>query len=187
MDKSKDVGESPKSNRARLSHEETIAWIREQQAWRRARKTKPIWARELDADEIGAEFSTADHAIELGREGFLLCVGVAGEPWFQKPANVQAKYDLTEDERKQYSFDALPRIYHRFEPKENVRNWAAQVAGPGIEGFFIRPNYDMDHPLYSPAGGYVVTVDAEDPYAISLDDVWLIQQALFESTYEMEE
>jgi hypothetical protein len=175
-----------KSDRAKLSHEDTLQWIREHRAWRRARKTKPIWARELDAAEVGKEFATADHAIEIGRQGYWLCVGVAGEPWFQKPANVEAKYDLADEEEKKFSFDGAPRTYRRFEPKHDARNWAAQINDSHIEGFFIRPNYDLEHPLYSPRGGYVVTADVGDPYAISLDDVWLVQQPLFESTYEME-
>jgi hypothetical protein len=57
---------------------------------------------------------------------------------------------------------------------------------PDIESFYIRPGYDMSHPLYSPAGGYVVTGDVPDPYTAQLNDVWLVQQPLFESTYELE-
>jgi hypothetical protein len=171
----------------KLTHEETLAWIREHKAWRHARKTKPIWARELEPAEIGKAFATADHADEVAREGYWLCVGVAGEPWFQKPAKVEDKYDEAGTEGKQFSFDSGPRAYRIFKPKEGVRNWVARVEQPGIEGFYIRPGYDMSHPLYSPGGGYVVTGDVEDPYAAELDDVWLVQQALFESTYETEE
>jgi hypothetical protein len=61
----------------------------------------------------------------------------------------------------------------------------AQVKGPGIAGFFIKPNYDPEHPLYSPAGGYVVTDDVPDPYQAKLRDVWLVQEAIFNSTYEL--
>ena len=35
----------------KLSHDETLNWITEHKAWRRARKTKPIWARELTIPE----------------------------------------------------------------------------------------------------------------------------------------
>lgn len=168
----------------KLSHEETLAWIGQRKAWRRARKTRPIWVRELDAQEIGREFMTADHIAEKGREGYVLCVGVAGEPWFQKLDRVVAKYDLQAAEDRRFSFDDRPRSYHVYQPKESTRNWAAQVTDPATAGFFIRPNYDVDHPLYSPRGGYVVKDDVEDPYAGSPDDVWLVQQGLFESTYE---
>ncbi|HEV3343688.1 MAG TPA: hypothetical protein VG125_25170 [Pirellulales bacterium] len=169
----------------KLSHEETLQWVREHRAWRHARKTKPIWARELEPQEIGKHFTTADHADEVAREGYWLCVGVAGEPWFQKPSKVQDKYDPSGEEAKRFSFDATEHKYRQFQPREGVRNWVAQVQAPDIEGFYIRPGYDMEHPLYSPAGGYVVTGDIEDPYVAKLDDVWLVQQTLFESTYEL--
>lgn len=167
-----------------LSHEQTLEWIQQQRAWRLARKTKPIWARAVEADEIGKAYQTADRATEEAKEGYWLCVGVAGEPWFQKLEKIEAKYDRGVQERKQFSFDAAPHVYQVFEPKGDVRNWAAQVTGPEIEGFSIRPNYDMKHPLYSPAGGYVVKDYVPDPYRDEPNDVWLVQQPLFESTYE---
>jgi len=40
----------------------------------------------------------ADHATENAQEGHWLCVGVAEEPWFQKPEKVEAKYDLDGEE-----------------------------------------------------------------------------------------
>jgi hypothetical protein len=51
--------------------------------------------------------------------------------------------------------------------------------------FYIQPNYPTDGPLYAPAGGYVVKDYVDDPYAGEPDDVWLVQQALFESNYEL--
>jgi hypothetical protein len=168
-----------------LSHDETLQWIQKNQAWRRARKTKPLWARAVDNGEIGKEFQTADHALERAKEGYWLCVGTAGEPWFQKPERLEAKYDPAGDEKKQFSFDSAPRDYRIYKPKETLRNWVAQVKGPGIAGFYIKPNYDMDHPLYSPAGGYVVTNDTPDPYQGKIGDVWLVQEAIFDSTYEL--
>lgn len=169
----------------KLSHEETLEWIQKNQAWRRAKKTKPLWARAVGRDEIGKEFQTADHAQEKAKEGYWLCVGTAGEPWFQKPERVEAKYDLAGDEKKQFTFDASPRTYRMYKPKETLRNWVGQVHGPGIAGFYIKPSYDMDHPLYSPAGGYVVMDDCPDPYQAKTSDVWLVQEAIFNSTYEL--
>ncbi|HVX12148.1 MAG TPA: hypothetical protein VHC22_13285 [Pirellulales bacterium] len=170
----------------KLSHEDTLKWIRSNRAWRRAWKTECISVRDLDADEIGKEFKTVDHAIEVAREGFWLCVGVEGEPWFQEPAKVERKYSETGEEETQFSFDASKRRYRVFAPRPDIRNWAAQVKSPEFDGFFIRPNYDMEHPLYSPSGGYVVTADVADPYDPTLDDVWLVQQSLFEKTYKTE-
>src|SRR5438045_4021584 len=50
-----------------LSHEETLSWVTQHKAWRRARKTKPIWARAVAAEEVGKGFQTADRAIERAR------------------------------------------------------------------------------------------------------------------------
>jgi hypothetical protein len=168
-----------------VTHDETLQWVREHRAWRLAHKTRPIWARAVHANEVGREFWTADHATETAHDGYLLCVGVAGEPWFQKPEGLAAKYDRGADEMKQFSFDKEPCAYTVHRPRGDVLNWAARVEGAGIEGFYIRPAYDMSHPLYSPAGGYIVRNHVTDPYEGTPDDVWLVQEALFEQTYEL--
>ena len=169
----------------KLSHEETLRWIAEHKAWRLRAKTRPIWARPVAAEEVGREFQTADHVKEVAREGFWLCVGVAGEPWFQSREKIEAKYEADREESKKFDFDTESRSYRQFKPKQTVRNWVARVKGPGIEGFSIRPGYDPERPLYSPAGGYVVKDEVKDPYTDKPDDVWLVQQSLFESTYEL--
>jgi len=169
----------------KLSHEQTLEWIGQNRSWQRAKKTKPMWVRPVEKEEIGKEFQTADHAIERAAEGYWLCVGLAGEPWLQLPKRIEARYDRGSAERKQFAFDTQPRNYHVYKPKGDIRNWVAQVKGPGIEGFFIKPNYDVDHPLYSPAGGYVVKDDVPDPYKDQANDVWLVQEAIFNNTYEL--
>jgi hypothetical protein len=175
----------PRAEARKLSHEETLSWITAQRAWRPARKTRPIWSRPVAPEEAGREFQTADHVKEVAREGAWLCVGIAGEPWFQSLAKIEEKYDLAGEETRSFEFDGAPRHYRLFNPKPTSRNWAAQVKGPGIEGFYIKPGYDADRPLYSPVGGYVVRGESEDPYKRKPDDVWLVQEPLFESTYEL--
>lgn len=180
----------PEAERAmELTHEQTLKWIQDNNAWRPARKVKPILVRAVGKDEIGKAFQTADRAVERAQEEFALCVGVAGEPWFQKMDRVVARYDLAGEREEQFPFDTERYTYKVYRPKDNVRNWVAQVKGEWqgrpIAGFTIRPKYDMDHPLYAPAGGYVVRDDAPDPNADSQAGVWLVQQALFESTYEL--
>jgi hypothetical protein len=169
----------------RLTHAETLRWIVDHRAWRVARKTKPIWARPVAPGELGKEFQTADHAVERATADHSLCVGVAGEPWFQQPDKVEAKYERAGSERRQFSFDDTARDYERFTPREGSRNWAAQIDDAGIEGFYVQPNYPTDGPLYSPRGGYVVKDYVDDPYDGNPDDVWLVQQGLFESTYDI--
>jgi hypothetical protein len=168
----------------RLTHDETLRWIADHRAWRAARKTKPIWARPVAPEEVGREFQTADHAVERATSDHWLCVGVADEPWFQKPDRIEAKYERAGSERRKFSFDDTAREYECFTPREGSRNWVAQIDDTGIEGFYVQPNYPTDGPLYSPAGGYVVKDYVDDPYAGDPNDVWLVQEGLFESTYE---
>jgi hypothetical protein len=169
----------------KLSHEETLRWIQEHKAWRLASKTKPIYARPVQAEEIGKEFLTAEHVKEVARAGAWLCVGVAGEPWFQTREKIEAKYEPSGEKTTKFNYDKEPRRYSIYRPKAVPRTWVAQVKGPGIEGFFIRPGYDPDYPLYSPAGGYVARDEVDDPYKAAPNDVWLVQQPLFKSTFEL--
>jgi hypothetical protein len=167
-----------------LTHDEVLRWVREQRAWRLARKTRPIWVRPVRPDEVGREFRTADHATQVARDGFWLCAGAGGEPWFQTPDAVAAKYEAGAEELRQYPFDPSPRAYTVHRPRGDALNWAARIDGPGVEGFFVVTGYDREHPLYSPAGGYVVRNHVADPYADDPADLWLVQQSLFEQTYE---
>jgi hypothetical protein len=91
--------------RRTLTHEETLRWIDDHRAWRQARKTRPIWARPIEREEVGKEFQTADHIKEVARAGFWLCVGVAGEPWFQTHEKIEAKYEPDGEEPKTLGFD----------------------------------------------------------------------------------
>jgi hypothetical protein len=168
-----------------LTHEETLGWVAEHHAWQRARKTRPIWVRPLLPAEVGRAFQTADHVAEVARQGAWLCVGIAGEPWFQSREKIEGKYEAAGAETRRFAFDDQPRSYRLMKPKEGVRNWAAQVKGPGIAGFSIHPGYDPSQTLHAPAGGYVVRDDCPDPYRAPASDVWLVQQGLFESTYEV--
>lgn len=167
-----------------LTHEQTLQWISDHRAWRLARKTMPIWARALNPQDINKEFQTIDHVAQVAREGFWLCAGVSGEPWFQRLEDILDKYEATAEERRQFDFDLYACIYHVFHPKANVASWVAQVNAVGVSGFFIEPIYDPAHPLFSPIGGYVVREFTDDPYGSAPKDVWLVQQVVFESTYE---
>jgi hypothetical protein len=179
------IRESPRSAGWKLNHEESLLWIAEHRAWRLARKTKPIWARPVAPEEVGKEFQTADHVKEVARQGAWLCIGVAGEPWFQSLEKIEAKYTPNGETTRKFESDNEPRRYQIYIPKLTTRNWVAQVKSPGVAGFSIRPGYDPSRPLYSPAGGYVVRSDVPDPYRAPPDDVWLVQEPLFDSTYEL--
>jgi hypothetical protein len=135
-------------------------------------------------EEEGREYQTADRAVERAQLGQWLCVGVVEEPWFQSFETIEARYHPGEHMTREFSFDDAPTRYQQFHPRASDRRWVAQIQGPQIDGFEIIPSYDVDKPLYSPAGGYVVRGDAEDPYAEEPEDIWLVQREIFESTYE---
>lgn len=179
------LGSTMTEEKKKLSHEETLRWIVDHKAWKEAKKTKPIFARKVRSDEVDKEFKTADHSVEKAREGYWLCVGVAGEPWFQSLDKIEEKYKHAGDKDRKFDFDTSSREYREYVPRAEVRSLVAQVKGDEIAGFYIKPNYDPKNPLYSPAGGYVVTDYVADPYKAPMKDVWLVQEKLFESTYEI--
>ena len=137
---------SPRWRDARLSHDESLKWIDEHKAWKLARKTRPIWARPVEPDEDGKEFQTADHVKQVARQDSWLCVGGSGEPWFHALDKIEGKYEPSGEEVKSFRFDTESRTYKIFKPRVDVKNWVAQVKGPGIEGFFIKPGYDPERP-----------------------------------------
>jgi predicted acylesterase/phospholipase RssA len=171
-----------------LTHEQALEWIRQHKGlWHRVKKSKTIHARSIGPDEQDKEFHTAEGTTQRPQEGHWLCVGIIGEPWFQKNDKLESKYERAGVETKQFEFDDRPREYHIYKPKEDVRNWAIQVQdGEGMASFSFRPSYDPSQPLMAPAGAYVVTDDApaapEDP--AGLKDIWLVQQAIFKNTYD---
>jgi hypothetical protein len=169
----------------RLTHEQTLEWIDKNRAWRRAKKTQLIWVREVEQEERDKDYLTAEGTVQRPQEGYWLCVGVVGEPWFQRKERIYGKYEQSCNETKQFAFDARPFDYLVFKPKGDVRNWAAQVSGPGLIEFSLKPNYDPSQVLLCAAGGYVVTDDVPDPYQGILNDVWIVQRAIFESSYEL--
>ena len=111
---SKDEGKAAVSAPRKLSHEETLQWIAENKAWRLAKKTKPIWCTPVETDEVGKEFQTADHVKEKAKAGFWLCVGVAGEPWFQAPrqarGQVRTGRERNQDLRLRYETARLQKV-----------------------------------------------------------------------------
>ena len=171
-----------------LTHEATLEWIRRnKRLWRKVKKTRPMYARATDPDEQDKEFHTAEGTTQRPQRGFWLCVGVIGEPWFQTKDKIESKYEPAGVKSTKFAFDAQEREYHVYRPKGDVSNWAVQITDQGrIASFTFRPSYDPNQPLMAPAGAYVVTDDAQaapdDP--AKLKDVWLVQQAIFESTYE---
>jgi predicted acylesterase/phospholipase RssA len=171
-----------------LTHDETLEWVRQnKRLWRRVQKTKSIYARAVDPDEQDKQFHTAEGTTQWPQDGYWLTVGIIGEPWFQKKDRLEARYEYAGVKTMQFDFDDRAREYQVYKPKGDVFNWAMQVDdGDHIASFTFRPSYDPDQPLMAPAGAYLVTesspIAPED--LAKVKDIWLVQQAIFKSTYE---
>jgi hypothetical protein len=133
--------------------------------WFHARKTHPIWVKAVERDQT---VQTLEGKVQVAA-GDLLCRGVGGELWPQKPAAVAKKYSPAEE--------------------VDAEGWRKHVPQPDVEGVMAA---QVDHPfavmaswgrLKGKAGDFVVKNfrdrDTELP-----DDVWIVDQGLFHETYQ---
>jgi hypothetical protein len=134
-------------------------------AWTRARKTKSIWARQVDRDQ------TVDtlEGTESLKAGDFLCRGAADELWPQSAERLEAKYDQTGQ------VDG-----------EGWREYAPKPEGEGVMAARIDREFSVHAPwgeLQGKPGDYLVKdySDRDTPYP---KDVWIVDAKLFQATYE---
>jgi hypothetical protein len=138
---------------------ELVATIAKQ--LRLARKTKPIWAKRIEA---AVEVETREGRLQA-QAGDYLCRGIAGEYWPQKEAKLTEKYSPS-TERDAEGLE-------RFDPKpESAPVEATAVDRP----FRVAATWGE---LTGKPGDYVVR-STTDP-----DDVWIVGKTIFEASYEM--
>jgi len=128
-----------------------------------ARKTKPIWAKQLSES---TDIETLEGRL-TAEPGDYLCRGIQDEQWPQKANNLFDKYVASED------IDADG--WQRFDPKAD----AAPVEAAAIEHpFRVIAQWGE---LNGKANDYVVrsTVDPTD--------VWIVDRTIFEASYEFAE
>ena len=191
---SQDSPAVPKAKGRKLSHDESLKWIEEHKAWKLAKKTRPIWARPVEPDEDGKEFQTADHVKQVARKDSWLCVGSAGEPWFQALDKIEGKYEPSGEEVKSFRFDTGARTYKTLQaeggceelggPGERTRHRGIlHQAGlrPGVAPLLARRRVRGQGPCRRPLSGQSQGCLAR----AAAKDVWLVQQPLFESTYSI--
>jgi hypothetical protein len=129
-----------------------------------ARKTRPIWARELTADQ---EVQTLEGLVQA-KAGDFLCRGEAGELWPQRAASLTSKYTATD----QVDADG----WRQYTPRPDAEGvMAAQVPHP----FTVQAKWG---PLTGKPGDYVLK-NFRDREVANPEDVWLVDQALFRATY----
>lgn len=139
--------------------------VTRQNLWFHAKKTRPIWARRLKRDER----VTTLEGDELVPAGNYLCRGEAGDIWPQTEERLRAKYVATDES------DAAG--FTRWEPHPDAQGvLAAQIDRP----FQVRAEWGM---LSGKAGDYLLK-NYEDRDNARPRDVWIVDQQLFEATYE---
>ncbi len=133
--------------------------------WFHARKVKPIWAKRVDENQTVQTLE----GTEKVKAGDYLCRGVADEIWPQSKENLERKYDSTDE----VDDDG----WRKFLPKPDAEGvMAAQIDHP----FEVEANWGK---LQGKADDFLLKnhADRDEPYP---DDVWVVDAALFEATYE---
>ena len=133
-----------------------------EQELRLARKTKPIWAKRLDTDQL---IETIEGSIQA-KAGHYLCRGVVGEFWAQAESKLREKYSQGDEIDEEG--------WQRFDPKPDAPPVEANAIA---EPFQVESHFGR---LSGQAGDYVIrnTTDRSD--------VWIVAKAIFEASYVME-
>ena len=133
-------------------------------AWFHARKTREIWVRRLERDEV---IPTLEGSLE-GRAGDFVCRGAGGELWPQKAPDVERKYLAT---------DTADGPWRKYVPRPDAEGiLAARIAHPfNVEATWGR--------LSGKSGDYLAK-NFRDRDVRYPADVWVIDRALFDATYE---
>jgi hypothetical protein len=127
------------------------------------RKTKPIWAKRIEAN---TQVDTLEGKLNT-KLGDYLCRGIVGEQWPQKQSKLLEKY-VSSDEVDSEG-------WRRFDPKpDSAPVEAAQLA----TAFRVTAHWGE---LTGKANDFVVR-SKTDP-----SDVWIVDKAIFEASYEYHE
>ncbi|MGE3316135.1 MAG: PGDYG domain-containing protein [Planctomycetaceae bacterium] len=149
---------TPLSNKALLDEVNSAG------LWFRARKTKPLWAKRLDRDDV----VTTLEGTERVSAGDYLCRGPAGEIWPQKGARLEKTYRATNELNAEG--------WRRFEPRPDAEGaLAAQMSHP----FTVQAAWGE---LTGKPGDYLVK-DYSDHAVAYPADVWIVDRVIFEATY----
>ena len=133
--------------------------------WFHAKKSRPIWVRLLEKEETVQTLEGAERV----PAGTYLCRGEAGDLWPQSEKRLTAKYNSTDE--------VDGEGWHKYEPKPDAAGvMAAQVP----HEFQVQATWGV---LSGKSGDFLVK-NHEDRDNDNPADVWIVDQALFEATYE---
>lgn len=132
--------------------------------WFHARKTRPIWARQLT---VAQRVATLEGEEDVPA-GTFLCRGDAGDIWPQARERLEAKYEPAGEP------DADG--WRKYAPRpDNEGVMAAQVD----HEFAVEAEWGT---LRGKPGDYLLKNYSDRDVAVP-DDVWVVDQGLFEATY----
>jgi hypothetical protein len=133
--------------------------------WFQARKTRPIWARRLDAPQRVRTLE-GDEDVPAGT---FLCRGEAGDIWPQSAERLSTKYCATDE--------VAADGWTKYVPNPDAQGvWAARVDRP----FEVQASWGK---LSGKPGDYLVK-DFEYGGVPYPADVWIVDAKLFNATYE---
>lgn len=138
--------------------------IERQGLWRRARSTRPIWAKQVDEP---CEVVTLE-ARETVPAGAYLCRGEAGDVWPQTALRLHAKYVPSPEPGNDGWRKYIPRA-------DNPGVWAAQIAEP----FQVHTKWGV---LQGQPGDFIVR-DVEPPPGANAAEPWIVAARLFAKFY----
>jgi hypothetical protein len=142
-----------------------LAEVNQAQTWLHAKKTRPIWARRLEA----AQTVKTLEGEEQVAAGHYLCKGEAGDIWPQTEKDLLKRYAATDE------VDADG--WRKYEPHPDAQG---VLAAPINHAFEVQATWGK---LTGKPGDFLVKnfQDRDTPYPA---DIWIVDQTLFRQTYE---
>jgi hypothetical protein len=133
--------------------------------WFHAKKVRPIWAKKLTQDQ---KVKTLEGEEQV-QAGDYLCRGEAGDIWPQSAKNVEQKYQPASEPDADGWTKYVPR-------PDNQGVWAAPIS----HAFSLQTSWGK---LTGKPGDFLVKKfqDQFEPYP---EDVWIVDQKLFQATYQ---
>ncbi len=147
-------------------NKELLEEVNRARSWFAARKTKPLWAREITDNQ---SISSLEGEL-IAVAGDYLCRGESGDTWPQKAKTLFAKYEATEEHDKDG--------WVKFSPKPEA---AGVLAVQINHAFQVIASWGI---LTGQAGDYLVKNEADKNVEYP-EDVWIVNRAIFEGTYEV--
>ena len=147
--------------------------------WKKATKTKEMFARKLEKDVIINSIEGELNA----KSGQYLCRGFGGEFWVQKETNVFKKYDdkgkFPETIKVKYADGEIMAYsdFHLFKRKPDRAVLVCQVPN----NFTVNASWGV---LNGKKKDFLIK-PFEDGLDPNPQDVWLVDKDLFEATYEI--